>query len=70
MFRMVLVEYVKENKVMSDKVKSDKVKLTLSIEKELVDLAKQSNMNISEFVEQQLAVNFKIRKEVRWVSIV
>lgn len=55
---------------MSDKIKSDKVKLTLSIEKELVDLAKQSNMNISEFVEQQLAVNFKIRKEVRWVSIV
>ncbi len=70
MFRMVLVEYVKENKVMSDKIKSDKVKLTLSIEKELVDLAKQSNMNISEFVEQQLAVNFKIRKEVRWVSVV
>lgn len=45
-----------------------KTKLTLSVENMLVELAKDKNMNISEFVEKALALHFRLRKEVKWVS--
>lgn len=45
-----------------------KVKLTLSIESELVKIAKENNLNISEFLENELQKRLKIKKEVRWIS--
>jgi post-segregation antitoxin (ccd killing protein) len=45
-----------------------KSKLTLSVETLLINMAKDSNINISEFVEKALANHFRIHKEVRWVS--
>ncbi|MCZ7405129.1 MAG: type II toxin-antitoxin system CcdA family antitoxin [Candidatus Methanoperedens sp.] len=46
-----------------------KAKITLSVESELIKMAKDSDMNISEFLENQLAAHFKIKKEVRWITI-
>lgn len=46
-----------------------KSKITLSVESELIKIAKESDMNISEFLENQLATHFKIKKEVRWITV-
>ena len=45
-----------------------KNKLTLSIDEHLVDLAKKDGLNISGYLEEQLAKKYGVKKEVVWVQ--
>ena len=45
-----------------------KKKLTLSVEDHLINTAKEKDLNISSFLEENLAEKFNLRKEIVWVS--
>lgn len=38
-----------------------KTKITLSVEQKIIDLAKNNNLNISKFLEDNLLKHFKVR---------